>query len=292
MEDTSALERCFSAVLAGKTVLWRHARLVLRFQDAGSLPPPARHPMWNAPLTRRSFGLGILSSVALKGLLRREPSRVVLQGGTAGAQTGAGASNPDAARWDRVFGQPQPMYRTSPNAFLAAAVERMQREQLLSGKAALDLAMGDGRNALLLAEKGLDVTGIDISPVALERARASAAERKLSLHALEQDLFTFDYGAERWDLITVIYFNPAVQIFDRLKAAVRPGGVIAIEGQGSEHEGDGPPPVTRYRPNQLLQAFGDWRILHYEDGVFECDWAPGPPTHVVRLMARKVALRK
>jgi len=248
--------------------------------------------MWNAALTRRSLGLGILSSVALKSLVRREPSWLASQGGAASAQSDAGTTSPDAARWDRVFGQRPPMYRTSPNAFLATAVERMQREQLLPGKAALDLAMGDGRNALLLAEKGLDVTGIDISPVGLETARASAAERKLTLHALEQDLFAFDYGTEQWDLITVIYFNPAVSIFDRLKAAVRPGGVIAIEGQGSEHEGDGPPQVTRYRPNQLLQAFGDWRILHYEDGLFECDWAPGPPTHVVRLMARKVAVRK
>jgi hypothetical protein len=68
---------------------------------------------------------------------------------------------------------------------------------------------------------------------------------------------------------------------------VRPGGVIVIEGQGSEHKGDGPPPATRYRPNQLLAAFGGWRILHYEDGLFECDWSLGAPTHVVRLMARK-----
>lgn len=52
-----------------------------------------------------------------------------------------------------------------------------------------------------------------------------------------------------------------------------------------------PPTATRFRPNQLVQAFADWRILDYEDGRFECDWAPGPPTHVVRLMARKPARR-
>lgn len=195
----------------------------------------------------------------------------------------------DAERWDRVFSRPTPGYRTAPNQFLGFALERMQREQLLPGKAALDLAMGDGRNALLLAEKGLDVTGIDISKVALEKARAAATEKKLKLDAQEQDLFTYDYGKEKWDLITVIYFNPAVRIFDQLKQAVKPGGLIVIEGQGSEHTGEGPPPATRFRPNQLLAAFSDWRILDYEDGRFDCDWAPGPPTHVVRLMARKPA---
>lgn len=195
----------------------------------------------------------------------------------------------DAERWDRVFSRPEPGYRTAPNQFLGFALERMQREQLLPGKAALDLAMGDGRNALLLAEKGLDVTGIDISKVALDKARAAASERKLRLDAQEQDLFAYDYGKEKWDLITVIYFNPAVRILEQLKQAVKPGGVIVIEGQGSEHAGDGPPPATRFRPNQLVTAFSDWRILDYEDGRFDCDWAPGPPTHVVRLMARKPA---
>jgi SAM-dependent methyltransferase len=193
----------------------------------------------------------------------------------------------EGERWDRVFSRARPDYRTAPNQFLGFALERMQREQLLPGKAALDLAMGDGRNALLLAEKGLDVTGIDISKVALEKARTAAAGKGLKLDALEQDLFTYDYGKEKWDLITVIYFNPAVRIFDKLKQAVKPGGLIVIEGQGSEHTGEGPPPATRFRPNQLLAAFSDWRILDYEDGRFECDWAPGPPTHVVRLLARK-----
>jgi SAM-dependent methyltransferase len=217
----------------------------------------------------------------------QEPAKP--QAGQGGAPAGAGAQNAEAARWDRVFERAQPPYRTDANAFLSFALERIQREKLLPGNAALDLAMGDGRNALMLAEKGLDVTGLDISTVALAKARAKAAEKKLSLNALEQDLFTYDYGQEKWDLISVIYFNPAVTLFDRLQAAVKPGGLIVIEGQGSEHLGDGPPPATRFRPNQLLKAFTGWRILDYQDGRFECDWAPGPPTHVVRLMARKTA---
>lgn len=204
-----------------------------------------------------------------------------------------GAVGGGAAGWDRVFGREKPPYNTDANAFLLAAIERVQREGLLPEKAAaIDLAMGDGRNALLLAEKGLAVTGLDISTVGLEKARAKAQERGLALTALEQDLFTYDYGSERWDLVSLIYFNPALTIFDTLKAAVKPGGLIAIEGQGSEHKGDGPPPATRFKPNQLLQAFADWRVLAYEDGQFACDWAPGAPTHVVRILARKLAVVK
>jgi len=248
--------------------------------------------MWSGPLDRRNlirFGLftpWIAAAMPLPLAARR--SWVAQAGQSQGGTPGdTGAASAEASGWNRVFAQPRPVYRLEANAFLAQAVERMQREQLLRGKAALDIAMGDGRNALLLAEQGLEVTGLDISTVALDKARAKAAEKQLSLQALEQDLFTYDYGEEKWDLITLIYFNPAIRILDQLKAAVKPGGLLVIEGQGSEHTGDGPPPATRFRPNQLLQACADWRVLDYEDGRFACDWSQGSLTHVVRLMARK-----
>jgi SAM-dependent methyltransferase len=204
-------------------------------------------------------------------------------------QDGAGSGASDAARWDKVFGSKEPHYRTEPNDFLGRMITRLEKEQWLApkGKKAIDLAMGDGRNALLLAERGFAVTGIDISTVALAKARDAAKAKGLELDAREADLATFDYGVEQWDLLSIIYFNPALDLASKLKAAVKPGGMIVIEGQGSEHQGGGPPPRTRFAPNALLRAFADWRILHYEDGRFESDWNPGPPTHVVRLMARK-----
>jgi tellurite methyltransferase len=234
----------------------------------------------------------VLAALPLAGLLAAWQQAPAPAGQGARGGQGAPTARPggDAAQWDRVFSRPIPAYQTAPNAFLGFALDRMQREQLVPGRAALDLAMGDGRNALLMAAKGLEVTGLDISKVALEKARAQAQEKGLKLDAREQDLFTFDYGDAKWDLITVIYFNPAVKILDTLKRAVKPGGLIVIEGQGSEHVGDGPPAATRYRPNQLLLAFKDWRILDYEDGKFDCDWSPGAPTHVVRLMARRPAI--
>jgi hypothetical protein len=232
--------------------------------------------MKNLPMLRRAFvlgGVGVALGAAAAAQEPRAPQR---------------SDGGDAAGWDRVFGREKPPYNTEGNAFLAAALERMQREALLpAGASAIDLATGDGRNALLLAEKGLAVTGLDISTVGLEKARAKAKERGLPFEALEQDLFTYDYGSERWDLVSLIYFNPALAILDRLKTAVKAGGLIAIEGQGSEHKGDGPPPATRFKPNQLLQAFADWRVLAYEDGKFACDWFPAAPTHVVRILARK-----
>lgn len=200
-------------------------------------------------------------------------------------QQGGGVSEP--ARWDKVFGASEARYRTEPNEFLQRCLQRLAEERWLAPGSAIDLAGGDGRNALWLAERGFATTLIDISKVGLDKARAAATARKLALDCREADLYAFDYGVGRWDLLSLIYFNPALSIVDKLKAAVKPGGVIVIEGQGSEHEGGGPPKSTLYKPGQLLQAFADWRVLHYEDGRFESDWNLGSRTHVVRLLARK-----
>ena len=173
-------------------------------------------------------------------------------------------------------------------SFAASCAERLFREyRLMPGDSAMVLAMGDGRNALYLADLGLKVTGVDISSVGLEKARQAAAERSLQIEVVQADLFRYDLGEERWDLVTNIYFNPSIYILDRIKAAVRPGGYLLVEGYGSDYTGPGPAVETRYRPNQLLSELSSWRILEYQDGVFPSDWAGDQPVPVVRILAQK-----
>ena len=117
--------------------------------------------------------------------------------------------------------------------------------------------------------------------------RQAAAERGLEIEAIQADLFRYDLGEGSWDLVTNVYFNPAIQIFDRLKAAVRPGGYLLVEGYGSDYPGPGPAMETRYRPNQLLAELSNWRILEYQDGVFPSDWTGGRSVPVVRILAQK-----
>jgi len=203
-------------------------------------------------------------------------------------QSGIQDQNPAAATWDEVFRRLTAPEITPETSFIAYCAERLIREQgLRSGDSAMVLAMGDGRNALHLADLGLQVTGIDISSVGLETARSTAADRGLKIDAIQADLFQYDLGRESWDLVTNVYFNPAIFVFERIKAAVRPGGFLLVEGYGSGHSGDGPPKETRYRPNQLLWELSDWRILEYQDGVFPSDWANQPTVPVVRILAQK-----
>jgi hypothetical protein len=193
-----------------------------------------------------------------------------------------------AAPWDEVFRRMEAPEIGPDNSFAAYCVDRLLREgRLKQDDPALVLAMGDGRNALYLAERGLRVTGVDISSVGLDKARASAAEKGLEIEAIQADLFRHDLGTEKWQLVTSVYFNPSIQIFERLKAAVKPAGYILVEGYGAGYTGPGPAPETRYRPNQLLAELASWRILEYQDGVFPSDWAGGRPVPVIRILAQK-----
>ena len=190
--------------------------------------------------------------------------------------------------WDRVFRE-RAFRAVGDDDFIAYCTERLLRERKLQrGNQVLVLAMGDGRNAVHLAQQGLAVTGLDISEVALKKARAAAAERGLEITALSADLFEHDLGTERWDLVTNVYFNPAIRVFERIKRAVRPGGFLLVEGFGSEHR-SGPPEWSRYRPGELLEKLKGWRILEYQDGLFPSHWAGKGDFPVVRVLAQKPA---
>src|SRR4051812_22496005 len=92
---------------------------------------------------------------------------------------------------------------------------------------ALDIAGGAGRNALWLAQRGLDVTIADISPVGLQTARQRAAEQGLTLNTLEIDLEQQPLDLPPFDLILSVGYlwRPFFAEFPRL---LSPGGILAV----------------------------------------------------------------
>lgn len=206
----------------------------------------------------------------------------------AGAQSRDPGLDRAATGWNEVFRRTEMPEISPQTSFAAYCAERLFRENSLRpGNSAMVLAMGDGRNALYLAGLGLDVTGVDISSVGLEKARQAAAERGVEIETIQADLFAYDLGEGKWDLVTNIFFNPSIVMFDRIRASVRPGGYLVVEGYGSDFRGSGPAAETRYGPNQLLAELSNWRILEYQDGIFPSDWAGGQPVPVVRILAQK-----
>lgn len=126
--------------------------------------------------------------------------------------------------WNEVFTKRQG--REFPhNKFLAETIRGRKPGR------ALDIGMGEGRNALFLATQGWEVTGFDISDVGVQLAREAAQKRGLKLETLVDDVDRFDYGRQRWDLVVGMYMHAmitrnAAKIIDSLK----PGGIIVVEG--------------------------------------------------------------
>ena len=183
--------------------------------------------------------------------------------------------------WNEVFTKRQG--REFPHSsFLAETIKRKKPGT------ALDIGMGEGRNAIFLAAQGWEVTGFDISDVGVQLAREAAQKRGLKLEILVDDVDRFDYGRQRWDLVVGMYMHAmvtrnATKIIDSLK----PGGIIVVEGfhrdlnrQGLQGADIG------YKSNELLKAFDRLRVLHYEDTVGPADWErSGREAPVVRFIA-------
>jgi hypothetical protein len=152
---------------------------------------------------------------------------------------------------------------------------------------ALDLAMGQGRNALYLASAGWKVTGIDFAEEGVKIARAEAAKRKLVMTSVMADIDSWEFGTERWDLISMIYPGENHEPWiEKSKAALKKNGLFVLEffaADPNEPDGGG------YKPGQLAKLFSDPAFQILRDDTLEGtpDWAVDHAT-LVRFVARKI----
>lgn len=189
------------------------------------------------------------------------------------------------------------LFGTEPNRFLA------HRAGLLrNGHSALSVADGEGRNSVWLAEQGLQVTAVEISPVAVEKARRLAAGRKLDIRFLLGDMLAPDWppvdmhNAFDWVIGIFIQFVGAAERtrqFAAMKQLARPGGRILLQGytpRQLEYRTGGPGVLENlYTREILLEAFADWQIeelVDYEDEIAEGMGHKGRSA-LIGLVARK-----
>ncbi|MDA8094857.1 MAG: class I SAM-dependent methyltransferase [Betaproteobacteria bacterium] len=178
--------------------------------------------------------------------------------------------------WDERYSAPEYIFGTQPNAFLAS-----QRDRLKAGMRALAVADGEGRNGVWLAEQGLDVRSVEISPLAIEKAQRLAQERGVSMHFECADLLAWDWGVARFDLIAAIFIQfvgpeGRAHIFRGMIDALKPGGLLLLQGytpKQLEFKTGGPPVAENlYTESLLKESFGELEILHlhtHEDFIAE-----------------------
>jgi SAM-dependent methyltransferase len=148
----------------------------------------------------------------------------------------------DSHGWDTRYKDNELVWSGKPNIFLPPIVDG------LGVGSALDLACGEGRNAIWLARLGWDVTGVDFSEVGIEKARDIAGDTEVNWIVDDVTDFT---PYERFDLVLIIYVHLAPQemelLFSRAIAALSPGGTLIGVGHSLRNltDGVGGPPYPQ-----------------------------------------------
>ncbi|WP_101258117.1 class I SAM-dependent methyltransferase [Streptomyces barkulensis] len=168
----------------------------------------------------------------------------------------------DSRAWDERYAAADLVWGGEPNRWVVR-----ETEGLAPGRA-LDLAAGEGRNALWLAAGGWDVTAVDFSEVALERGRRLAgslpSQARERLDWVRADVASYrpgaGAGAGAFELVLVIYLHlPAEErraVLRRAARAVAPGGVLLVVGHDTVNltEGVGGPQdaTVLFTPDDVL----------------------------------------
>jgi SAM-dependent methyltransferase len=207
------------------------------------------------------------------------------------------SSNPSGApvqvSWDARYAGEGYLFGTQPNRFLVAC-----RSLLGARGRALCIADGEGRNSVWLASEGFDVDAFDASPVAVEKARRLAAERAVSVRFAVADADSWHWPESCYDVVAAIFIQFAPpdlrrRIFDRIARALRPGGLLLLEGYRLEQlaYGTGGPRSAAhlYSEEQLRTELGAFELeqVRSYDAVLEEGVGHAGMSAVIDVVARR-----
>ncbi len=135
--------------------------------------------------------------------------------------------------WDQRYSGDALAYGEAPNEFLVQMADRLPDR----GEA-LDIGAGEGRNALFLASRGLNVLAVDQSEVGMQKALRRANDRALKLHTKAVDLRDFQAQPASLDVVSSIFVHlPSTlraAVHARIGAWLKPGGVFLLEAYAPE----------------------------------------------------------
>ncbi|HJW02642.1 MAG TPA: class I SAM-dependent methyltransferase [Azospira sp.] len=185
------------------------------------------------------------------------------------------------------------LFGTAPTRFLAL------HEFLLGvGNSVLSVADGEGRNSVWLAEQGLQVTAVEISPVAVEKARRLAMGRGAPVQFIVADMLAWEWPEAAYDLVVAMFIQfagPAERevLFAGMQRALKPGGRLLLHGytpKQLEYRTGGPGAVENLYTSEMLRAaFSGLEIEELRE--YEADLAEGQAhrgrSALIDLVARK-----
>lgn len=191
--------------------------------------------------------------------------------------------------WDERYAEDDYVFGQDPNQWMAE-----HTSFLTPGKKALLPGDGEGRNGVWLAERGLDVTTIDASPIGVEKAERLAKARGVQIEALALDLRDWDAPQSVFDVAVLAFLHvnadERADVHRIIARAIKPGGLLLLEGFAPDHlgYGRGGPPVKEmmFTDERLREDFGellDIEVLDVLKTELPASERHGGPAVVARL---------
>lgn len=184
--------------------------------------------------------------------------------------------------WNARYAGDKYLFGKEPVLCLKNNIEHLRRGRTL------DVGMGEGRNAVFLAQNGFGpVEGIDCSSVAVEKAKKLAAEKGATIDVKSQNLDFFLMPLMKYDTILMTYFRPQARFFSEIRRGLVNGGTFLLEAYTVDQVKAAPNPNLDfeecYKPGEVLSHLKDLRVLYYKE-------IPDGNHHTVQLIAKKVAV--
>jgi len=129
--------------------------------------------------------------------------------------------------WDDRYNTNEYIFGTDPNAFLVSVTDQIPKGRVLC------IAEGEGRNGVHLSRKGYDVTAVDGSSVALQKAEKLAESYGVKIKTITADLAEYQIKKNSWDAVIAIFCHlpPDLrkEVHKQAVNGLRPGGVLVLE---------------------------------------------------------------
>jgi len=202
----------------------------------------------------------------------------------------AGTVRPGFSRedWNDRYAHRELLWSAEPNRLFAAEVAA-----LAPGRA-LDVACGEGRNAVWLAERGWTVTAVDFSAVALAKAERLAASRAVSVDWALEDVVVYRPPTRSFDLVAILYLQlPADElriVLATAAAAVAAGGTLFVLGHDTTNVGDGyggpKDAAVLFTPEDVVEWLGGELAVERAEKVRRSVPLDGGEAHAIDALVR------
>ncbi len=165
--------------------------------------------------------------------------------------------------WDSKYSDAKYVFGKKPAKFLALNYDYIPPESKV-----LDMGMGEGRNAVFMARKGYKVTGIDISSVAVKKAKMLANEYGVRINTIVASMTKYKIPESSYDAIICFYYVDR-KLHEKMLSWLKPGGILIYEShtdlqktvKGNERYDE----EYLLRQGEVLTMFKGMKVLKYEE---------------------------